>query len=526
MMPGRAREIARVDGLLGAARAGNGGTLVIRGEPGIGKTRLLEHAAEQAVGMTVLDARGVESDAELAFAGLFDLFRPLGEEDLTRITQDLAADQHHDLLDRLRDGRPVTVERFAICTVVLRILCSAAERQPVVVCVDDAQWLDPASADAILFAARRVRHDRVAVLLAVRDDAERPELRGFEEIALRGLDSTASAQLLRSLARIRAAGRDRRPAGRGGRRQPAGADRAVPRPGAGGPASSGTRRAATPRRSATELFRDRLRTLDEAARAALVLLALDTGGPPALVWRAAERLGLDATAFERLELASLVAFRTGEPHLVHPLIRSAVLAEMPPPMIRAGHRAWADALGSAGELRPARAWHLAAAAVGPDPEAAGALDLAATEASRISAYGTAAVALHRAAQLTADDALRGDRLLRAGVAARLAGRPEQAVRLLDQAAGCAGPPALSAAVDRERGRRHLYHGQISAAHRLAARAAATLLDSDPDQAADMLGIAAWAAMIAGDYPRSIALARPGPRAGPGRPRRGCPRSST
>ena len=92
--------------------------------------------------MTVLEARGVESDAELAFAGLFDLFRPLGEEDLTRITQNLAADQRHDLLDRLRDGRPVAVERFAICTVVLRILCSAAERQPVLVCVDDAQWLD------------------------------------------------------------------------------------------------------------------------------------------------------------------------------------------------------------------------------------------------------------------------------------------------------------------------------------------------------------------------------------------------
>ena len=129
MLPGRAREIARVDGLLAAARAGSGGTLVVRGEPGIGKTRLLEHAAERADGMTVLDARGVESDAELAFAGLFALFRPLDEQDLTRITQDLAADQHHDLLDRLRGGRPVAVERFAICTVLLRILFAAAERQ-------------------------------------------------------------------------------------------------------------------------------------------------------------------------------------------------------------------------------------------------------------------------------------------------------------------------------------------------------------------------------------------------------------
>ena len=506
MVPGRAHEIARVGGLLGAARNGSGGTLVIRGEPGIGKTRLLEYAAEQATDMTVLEARGVESDAELAFAGLFDLFRPLGEEDLRRITQDLAADQRDDLLDRLRGGRPVTVERFAICTAVLRILCSAADRQPVMVCVDDAQWLDPASADAILFAARRVRHDRVAVLVAVRDDAVRPELRGFDEIALRGLDTFSSAELLRSLARVSL---------------PDGTVRRLAAATGGNPlALIELARGLEPdelelldhsdigpRRTAAELFRDRLRTLDEQARSALTVLALDTGGPTALVWRAAHRLGLDSAAFERLELASLVAFRTGEPRLVHPLIRSAVLAEVPPPLIRAGHRAWAEAIGTSGEQRSARAWHLAAAAVGPDQEAADALDAAATEAGRMSAYGTAAVALGRAAQLTADDAQRGDRLLRAGVAARLAGRPDQAARLLDQAAECAGPPGLGAAVDRERSRRHLYHGQISSAHRLAARAATTLLDSDPEQAADMLGIAAWAAMIAADYPRSIALAR-------------------
>ena len=319
MVPGRAREIARVDGLLRAARAGRGGTLVIRGEPGIGKTTLLEHATERATGMTVLEARGVESDAELAFAGLFDLFRPLGEEDLSRITQDLAADQRHDLLDRLRDGRPVAVERFAICTVVLRILCSAADRQPVVVCVDDAHWLDPASADAILFAARRVRHDRVAVLLAVRDDSDRPELRGFEEIALRGLDGAASAELLRSMSRFRM--------------PDASASRLVAATGGNPLALIELARdlddddielwehgSYTASRSAAELFRNRLRTLDDAARSALVVLALDTGGPTALVWRAAERLGLDPEAFERLELASLVAFRTGEPRLVHPLL--------------------------------------------------------------------------------------------------------------------------------------------------------------------------------------------------------------
>ena len=494
-----------MEGLLGAARAGNGGSLVIRGEPGIGKTRLLDYTTERAAGMTVLEARGVESDAELAFAGLFDLFRPLGQEDLTRITQDLAADQRHDLLDRLRDGRPVAVERFAICTVVLRILCSAAERQPVVVCVDDTQWLDPASADAILFAARRVRHDRVAVLMAIREDAEQPELRGFEELRLRGLDDDAAARLLRSLADAPVPDRavDRLTATTGG--NPLALielARELERRDADG----WEHVAIAPHRSAAEMFRDRLRDLDDDARAALVVLALDAGGPTALVWRAAERLGLDAGAFERLEDAALIAFRTGEPRLAHPLIRSAVLAEVAPPVIRAGHRAWAAAIGSAGGQHPTRAWHLAAAAVGPDAEAADALDGVATEAGRISAYGTAAVALARAAQLTTEDALRGDRLLRAGVAARFAGRPEQAARLLDQAADCGGPPALAAAVDRERARGHVYHGQVSAAHPLAARAAAALRDDDPDQAAEILGIAAWAAMIASDHARAIELA--------------------
>jgi DNA-binding CsgD family transcriptional regulator len=506
MMPGRAREIARVDGLLGAARAGHGGTLVIRGEPGIGKTRLLEHAVDQADDMTVLEARGVESDAELAFAGLFDLLRPLREEDLNRITQELAADQRHDLLDRLRDGRPVTVERFAICTVVLRILCSAADRQPVMVCVDDAHWLDPALADAVVFAARRVRHDRVAVLLAVREDADRPELRGFEELPLRGLEVPESAELLRSLSQFQgsAASIDRLAAATGG--NPLALielARDLDKP----DIDVWDHPELTARRSAGELFRNRLHMLDERARSALVVLALDTGEPTALVWRTAERLGLDSAAFEELELASLVAFHSGEPRLVHPLIRSAVLAEVPPPLIRAGHRAWADAIGASHEQRPSRAWHLAAAAVGPDREAADALDEAATEASAISAYGTAAVALERAAQLTDDDGVRGDRLLRAGVAARFAGRPGHAARLLEEAAICAVDPAVRAAIDRERARRHLYHGRLSEAARLAAQGAALLRDKDPDQAADMLGIAAFTAFMADDHTRSIELAR-------------------
>jgi DNA-binding CsgD family transcriptional regulator len=521
MLPGRSREVARVDDLLGAARSGRGGTLVIRGEPGIGKTRLLEHTAERAADMTALEARGIESDSELPFAGLFDLLRPLSDEDISRITRTLPAEHTGDLLERLRTGRPVSVDRFAVCTVLLRLLSSAAEHRPVAICVDDVQWLDPASADAIMFAARRIRHDRVAVLLAVRDDADAVDLRGFEELPLRGLDGSAAAELLRAVSESSVTDKsaDRLAAATGGNPL---ALLELARDLGDRDAAAWDPSMVTASRSAVGLFRDRLAALDDEARAALVVLALDTRNRPAHVWRAAEQIGAKAEAFERLELASLVTFRDGTPRLVHPLIRSAALAEVPPPLVRAAHRAWAAALaspslGSPTELSPARAWHLAAAAVGPDPEAADALDEAGTAAGAVSAYGTEALALERASQLTEDHHLRGDRLLRAGVAARFAGRPAHAARLLDEAAGCAVDPLLSAVVDSERGRRHLYHGQVSEAHRLATQGAEKIRDVDPSRASDMLGIAAWTAMIAADYPRSIAVANDARALAGGRP---------
>lgn len=502
VLVGRSREIARLMDLVAAARAGRGGTLVVRGEPGIGKTRLLEHALEHTADATLLEARGVESDAELPYAGLFDLLRPLSDEDLSRVAE-APVDDSRDLLGRLRAGRPVSVDRFAVCTMILRIFCAAAERRPVVVCVDDIHWLDPVSADAIAFAARRIRHDRVAVLLAVRDEVDSPALRGFEEIQLRGLDGVAAAQLLRSLvpSSVTEASAGRLTAATAG--NPLALTELARE--IGDDLDVWGQLGVAARRSAVELFRDRLGGLDDGARRALLVLALDAGDRSGLVWTAAEHLGVDLAAFERLELASLVVIRDGRVRLAHPLIRSAVLGESPPSTVRAAHRAWVAALDTSGDARQARAWHLAAAAVGPDRAAADALDEVGTEAAKISAHGTAAGALERAAQLTEKDRVRGDRLLRAGVSARLAGRPAQAARLLDEAAGCVHDPTLGAAVDAERGRRHLYHGQVTEAHRLIAASATALQETDPDRAVEMLGVAAWAAMIAADHRRSIAL---------------------
>ncbi len=500
MLAGRGRETARLDDLLGAAREGHGGALVVRGEPGIGKTRLLEYAMAGAADMTVLDARGVESDAELPFAGLFDLLRSLDDTDVSRLTDALASDERGDLLTRLREGRPVSVDRFAVGTVVLRVLCAAAEHRPVLVCVDDLHWLDPASADAITFVARRVHHDPVAVLLAVRDEPDAAT--GFDELLLHGLDAPAAADLVRTVAELPVSDGEagRLAAVTGGNPL---ALTEIARELANGHDRSG------PRHATAELFRHRLAGLDDGARAALLTLALDSGGGPALVWRAAAALGIDADAFEHLEAASLVTITEGRLRLAHPLIRSAALDAAAPRQVRAAHRAWAAALTGSPALRSVRAWHLAAAAVGPDAEAAVALDEAGTAAGAVSAYATASVALERAAQLTEDDPTRSDRLLRAGVAARLAGRPAQGARLLDEAAACAVDPPSSALVDCERGRRHLYHGRISEARRLFTRGADRLRTTDPERAAELLGMAAWTAMISFRPEESIELARRG-----------------
>ena len=503
VLPGRAAEIARVDALLAETCDGHGGALVLRGEPGIGKTRLLEETVARHPEMTVLEARGVEAEAELPFAGLFDLLRPLDGTELGGLEE---AGPERTLLDRLRSGTGVSVDRFAVCTLMLRILCAVAEDRPVLVVVDDVQWLDPASADAVVFAARRARHDRVAVLLALRDRPEQgvpAALRGLDELELRGLDAPSAATVLRSrssrpvtddvVARLTATS--------------AGNPLALVELSRGVDGLGPEEVWARTTHSVPELYRDRLQVLDDGARAAIVVLALDSGEWSTSLWAAAAELGVGVVEFERLELASLVAFRHGAPQLVHPLLRSSVLAEVPPPVLRSGHRAWARAIEATGTGHVARAWHLAAAAVGPDPEAATALDDAAVRAAAISAHGTAAVALERAAHLTADPSGRGDRLLRAGVSARHAGRPEDAARLLGEAAANATDPLLAAAIDGERGRRHLYHGKVTEASRLVDRAASAVASADPEAASLMLGVSSWSAMISGDHVRSVALAR-------------------
>jgi predicted ATPase len=188
---GRTAEVERLDRLLASARAGNSGALVLRGEPGIGKTTLLRYAIERARKMHVLEVRGLEAEAQLAFSGLSDLLTPiLGQ--LEAVPEPQAA----ALLGALGLGPAAPADRFVVCVATLRLLAAAAERQPVLVAVDDSQWLDTASQEALFFAARRFEAERVAVVITARDTGEPTSPTGLDELMLSGLSLSAAAELL------------------------------------------------------------------------------------------------------------------------------------------------------------------------------------------------------------------------------------------------------------------------------------------------------------------------------------------
>ena len=163
MLVGRGEECLRIDRLLDDARAGNGGALVVSGEPGIGKTSLLEHAAAGSADMRIVRARGVETEASVPFVGLVDLLTPLAD-----LAPNLPGRQAEALRSALAIGPTQPVDRLAVLVGAFNLLCAAAEERPVLALVDDAHWLDAASAEAIAFAARRIAADRVALLIATR----------------------------------------------------------------------------------------------------------------------------------------------------------------------------------------------------------------------------------------------------------------------------------------------------------------------------------------------------------------------
>jgi DNA-binding CsgD family transcriptional regulator len=490
MLLGRDQEQQALIRLLEDARAGGSGVLAIVGEAGIGKSALLAYAGEQAAGMNVLRARGVQSEAHIPFAGLFELLRPA----LSWISQ-IPTPQAEALESALALRPASTPGRFAVGAATLSLLAAYSEKAPVAVLVDDAQWLDGSSADALLFAFRRLVADPVAVILAVRqgepsllDDADLPALR------LQGLDRTSAAELLHRqgdepLSPELADRLHRETGGNPLALLELGAERqhlaGLP-PGA--PLVAGT--------SVARVYLQRLRALPRRTRDALALAAAVDGGEVPVLARAAPMLGLDLSDLVPAEAAGLIAVHDSRVEFRHPLARSAVYGDAPADRRRELHRALASALPDAEADR--RAWHLALACFGPDDAASSALEQAGQRAYQRGAYEVSSRAFERAARLAPEEGRAGRLLYAAADAAWLGGLADRAVALLDQAGRPVPAADLAVAIDHLRGHIAAWSGSITTAQEILLATAERAAPIDPERAVEILAEVVAASSYAGD----------------------------
>jgi DNA-binding CsgD family transcriptional regulator len=474
MLLGRGRELERIATLLDGARSGTSGVLAVVGEAGIGKSSLLQWAAEQAEGMQVLRARGVQSEAHIPFGGLFELLRPALDV-LGQLPEPQAEALESALA--LRPGR--AHDRFAVGAATLGLLAAHAESAPVLVLVDDAQWLDGSSADAMRFAARRLVADPIAVLLGVRDgEPSLLDAADLETLRVEGLDLDATAALLppglsgESVARLhRNTGGNPLALLELAEREPTHAALAVPL-------------------RVAEAYLDRMQGLPPRTRAALVVAAASDAGDAGVVSRAAARLQLELADLAPAEELGLVELRGGAIEFRHPLTRSAIYGAATPEDRRAAHRALADSLPDREADR--RAWHLALAAVGVDETASSALEQAGRRARERSAYDVSSHAFERAAALADHGPRRAFLLFNAAEGAWLAGLADRATVLLREAGERAGDGALLNEIDHLRGQIALRRGPVGEAREIL-RAAAERSHSPV-----LFAEAAEAAFFAGD----------------------------
>jgi DNA-binding CsgD family transcriptional regulator/predicted ATPase len=490
MLVGRDRERHAIAGALSRARLGQSAILAFLGEPGIGKSALLAYAREQAHGMQILRARGLESEAQIPFASLLELVRPaLG------LLDKIPAPQATALEGALAFRPAAGQERFAIGAAVLSLLAAYAEQAPVAILLDDAQWLDGASSQALLFAFRRLIADPVAVLMGVRE-GEPSLLDGADLPTVRvdGLSNEESRLLLTDV-------------------EPALAERLY-RETAGNPLAllelaaqagelpfGGEHAPVVLSARISQAFLRRLGNLVDADRQTLVLAAASDDGDLRVLARAARQLAVDLSGLDRAQNAGLLSTRRGLVEFRHPLARSAIYSNAPLAQRRAAHRALAAAMPDRDVDR--RAWHLAAAAVGTDEAASAALDQAAARARNRSAYTTAAAAFERAARLTADIDRRARLMLEAAEAGWSAGRADHAVALLEEARASTGEATMLLRIDELAGHIAIRRGPVMNGHAILTSAAE---NADPERAVAMLCEAANACFYAGKPDEMIAVA--------------------
>ena len=484
------------------ARRGRGGALLLLGEPGIGKTSMLAEAEARAGEMRVVKATGIEAEANLPYSLLGEVVAPLldGLDELTEPQADA-------IRAALALAPPPSgpVDRFATCTAVLSLMTSAGRKRPLLVLVDDAQWLDSPTTECLAYVSRRLEGTYAALLVAARSDGAEGGLLGkggLERIPLSGLDPEDARTLLQATAP----------------EAPSNVIESLIEVAGGNPLalrelpellSEDQRRGQASidpvpvgDTALLDAFEARLAALSPADRAAVLVAAASVDRQLAPMVAACRELGVGTNALENAEAAGVLRLGTERFSFSHPLIRAVAYERSDPRERRRAHEALAA------HCEPdARAWHLAAASVGPDPSAAGLLEEAAGRASARGAHGAAADALQRAAQLSDDPEVGARRLYGAALAAALGGAYDRCASLLE----------LLADTDNQLLRARARHGlavvTMTGGTGLAPDAPSLLVDEAerilpvrPETAAAMLADAALLAGTRGDVRLGVAAA--------------------
>lgn len=420
---GRATETEILRRLISTVRGGRCQVLVLRGEAGVGKSALLGYVTEAASAFRVIAVSGVESDMELAYAGLQQLCAPLMKH-----LDDLPTPQRDALLVAFGQGVGPTPDRFLVGLAVLSLLAAAAGEQPLLCVIDDAQWLDQVSVQTLGFVARRLMAEQVAMVFGVRDTGTEV-LAGLPELRVRGLPDAEARELLEAVmvGGIDPGVRDRLVAEtRGNPLALLEVPRTVSAPElAGGFWNIGAQN--SPGRI-EERFVRRIQALPDDTRMLLLVAAAEPVGDAALFLRAAARLGIAVDALAPAEAAGVIEFGA-RMRFYHPVMRSAAYRAADLTDRRTVHRALAEATDA--EADPdRRAWHAANAVAGADESVAEELEASAGRAQNRGGTAAAAAFLERATVLTADPGLRGTRALAAALAKRDAAAPAAAYELL------------------------------------------------------------------------------------------------
>ena len=485
VLVGRDPERALLAALIDQARHGTAGSVVVRGEPGVGKSALLDAMVAEAAGAVVLRTQGLEVEAPLAFAALHRLLRPLA-----RLRAHLPPPQARALGVAFGEDDGPSVEPFLVGVATLSLLTAAAEESLVLCVLDDAHWMDPASAGALLFCARRLGADRVAMVFAARvGGAESFEAPGLREVALAGLGGEASRALLADqlgsepaedvVARLVSETRGNPLA-------------LLELPGELSPAQLEGTESLPAQLHLTghveQAFLDRSRRVPEPVQRLLLLAAADDTGRLDVLRRASALLDLEDDVLRAGLDSGLLVASTNAVSLRHPLVGSAIYQAAADPDRRRAHRALAEALLESGD--PDRAvWHRAYAAEGPDVELVDALEEVGVRSQRRGGYVAALAAYERAADLSVDRARRARLAFRAAQSAWACGQAGRARVLLSAAREGADDAILLCELARLRGHIEVNIGSAPEAHRIFVDAAHAVLTVDPIRALET-GVAA------------------------------------